>query len=164
MLRSSVLFLSAAAVLGGCQREEAGGDAAAGGGAAAPAPGSVEATLPPLKPGRWRTTTTITGSDQPAPPPVTACIADAAQRANVAMAERLGSLSCSERWVRREGEAIVSHAVCEVDGSTQTFDTRATGDFATDFFIESTVRRDPPLASGAAEYRTKVHSRWMGEC
>lgn len=164
MLRSSVMFLSAASVLAGCQREESGGNAAAGSDSAAPAPGSVEATLPPLKAGRWRTTTMVVGSTAQPPPPVTACITDAEQRANVAMAERLGSLSCSERWVRREGEAIVSHAVCEVDGVTQTFDTRATGDFATDFFIESKVTRDPPLAGGAAEYRTSVHSRWMGEC
>lgn len=161
---SSVLFLSAAAMVAGCQREESGGNTAEGGGAAGPAAGSVEATLPPLKAGRWRTTTLVVGSTEPQPPPVTACITDAAQRANVAMAERLGSLSCSERWVRREGEAIVSHAVCQVDGATQTFDTRATGDFATDFFIDSTVRRDPPLAGGAAEYRTSVHSRWMGKC
>jgi len=164
VLRASVLFLSAAVVLAGCQREEEGGNTAAGGGAAAPAPGSVEATLPPLKPGRWRTTTLVVRSPEQAPAPVTACITDQTQRANVAMAERLGSLSCSERWVRREGEAVVSHAVCKVDGATQTFDTRATGDFATDFFIDSKVVRDPPLAGGAAEYRTNVHSRWMGEC
>ena len=163
MLRASVLLLSSACVLAGCQRDE-GARSSAQGSASAPAPGSVEATLPPLKPGRWRTTSLIVGSDAPSPAPVVACITDEAQRANVAMAERLGSLSCSERWVRREGEAVVSHAVCEVDGVTQTFDTRATGDFAADFFIESTVRRDPPLEDGSAEYRTTVHSRWMGDC
>ena len=162
MLRTSVLLLSSVCVvLAGCQREEA---AEGSGQSAGPAPGSVEASLPPLKPGRWRTTTMVVGSTDPAPAPVVACISDSTQRANVAMAERLGSLSCSERWVRPEGEAIVSHAVCEVDGATQTFDTRATGDFATDFFIESTVRRDPPLAGGGSEFRTKVHSRWMGDC
>ena len=163
MLRTSVLLLSSVVALAGCQREESagsGGDPAAAG----PAPGSVEASLPPLKAGRWRTTTLVVGSSDPPPAPVTACITGQTQRANVAMAERLGSLSCSERWVRREGEAIVSRAVCEVDGATQTFDTRATGDFAADFFIDSSVKRDPPLAGGAAEFRSKVHSRWMGEC
>ena len=163
MLGTRVLLLSSVfVVLAGCQREEA---AEGSGQSAAPPAGSVEASLPPLKPGRWRTTTLVVGSTEPAPAPVVACISNSgAQRANVAMAERLGSLSCSERWVRREGEAIVSHAVCEVDGATQTFDTRATGDFAADFFIDSTVRRDPPLAGGGSEFRTKVHSRWMGEC
>ena len=164
MLRSSVLFLSSVLVLAGCQREESAGSQEAGAGAQAPAASSVEATLPPLKPGRWRTTTMVVGSPEQAPPPVTACISGQSQRANVAMAERLGALSCSERWVRREGEAIVSHAVCQVDGATQTFDTRATGDFSSDFFIESSVKRDPPLAGGAAEFRTSVHSRWMGDC
>ena len=162
MLRTSVVLLSSVFMLAGCQREEAAPEGQ--GGSAAPAAGSVEAERPPLKPGRWRTTTLVIGSSDPAPAPVVACISDAAQRANVAMAERLGSLSCSERWVRREGEAIVSHAVCKVDGATQTFDTRATGDFASDFFIESTVTRDPPLAGGASQFRTSVHSRWLGKC
>ena len=163
MLRTSVLLLSSVIVLAACQRKESAGSGADST-ASGPVPGSVEASLPPLKAGRWRTTTLVAGSSDPQPAPVVACITNQAQRANVAMAERLGSLSCSERWVRREGEAIVSHAVCEVDGATQTFDTRATGDFATDFFIDSAVTRDPPLAGGAAEFRTKVHSRWMGEC
>jgi hypothetical protein len=157
-------LLSSVLVLAACQQEDSAAGGGEASGAAGPAAGSVEASLPPLKPGRWRTTTLVVGSSDPAPPPTVACITDAAQRANVAMAERLGSLSCSERWVRREGEAIVSHAVCEVDGATQTYDTRATGDFATDFFIDSSVKRDPPLAGGASEFRSKVHSRWMGEC
>lgn len=160
MLRSSVLFLSSALLLGAC--DQGGDKAAPPGQSAAPAPNSVEATLPPLKPGRWRTTTHVDGTDQQ-PAPTVACITDAAQRANVAMAERLGSLSCSERWVRREGAAIISRAVCDVDGGTQTYETTATGDFAADFFIKSVVRRDPP-GDGAAEFRTTVHSRWMGEC
>ena len=164
MLRASVLLLSSAIVLAGCQGEESAADGDQAASRPAPAAGSVEASLPPLKPGRWRTTTLVTGSSEPAPAPVVACITDAGQRANVAMAERLGTLSCSERWVRREGEAIVSYAVCEVDGAKQTYSTRATGDFASDFFIESTVTRDPPLASGAAQFRTSVHSRWMGDC
>ena len=163
MPRASVLLLSSVLALAGCQRDQAA-EGSGGQSARGPAPGSVEASLPPLKAGRWRTTTLIVGSTEAQPAPVTACITDAAQRANVAMAERLGSLSCSERWVRREGEAIVSHAVCTVDGATQTFDTRATGDFAADFFIDSVVKRDPPLTGGAAEYRTKVHSRWLGDC
>ena len=162
MLRSGVLVLSSVCVLAACEREEPA--ATTGQGATPPAAGSFEASLPPLKPGRWRTTTMVAGSTAPPPAPIVACITEQTQRANVAMAERLGSLSCTERWVRREGQAVVSHAVCEVDGVTQTFDTRATGDFATDFFIESTVKRDPPLDNGAAEYRTTVHSRWMGDC
>jgi hypothetical protein len=158
--KSSVLLLSSALVLAACGREEAAPSGEAGAG---PAPTGVEATLPSLKPGRWRTTTTVAGAAaQPAP--TVACIADKAQKANVAMAERLGQLSCSERWVRQEGDAIVSRAVCEVDGATQTYETRATGDFSTDFFINSVVTRDPPQSDGGAEFRTTVHSRWMGEC
>ena len=160
MLKSGVLLLSSALVLAACGREEAASSGEAGAG---PAPTGVEATLPSLKPGKWRTTTLVAGAAaQPAP--TTACISGAAQKANVAMAERLGQLSCSERWVRREGDAIVSRAVCQVDGATQTYDTRATGDFATDFFINSVVTRDPPQSDGGAEFRTTVHSRWMGEC
>ena len=160
MLRFGLLLLSSAFAVAACG--DSGGDTGKAAGAA-PAATGVEATLPPLKPGRWRTTTTVVGSNQQ-PAPTVACIADASQKANVAMAERLGSLSCSERWVRRDGEAIVSRAVCKVDGATQTFETRATGDFAGDFFIASVVKRDPPLADGGAEFRTTVHSRWMGKC
>jgi hypothetical protein len=161
VLRLGVLLLSSAVVIAGCGREDETESEGAGA-QGARAQGPVEASLPPLKPGRWRTTTHVEGSNQH-PPPTSACITDETQKANVAMAERLGSLSCSERWVRREGQAIVSHAVCQVDGVTQTFDTRATGDFSTDFFINSVVKRDPPL-DGQAEYRTTIHSRWMGDC
>ncbi len=169
-MRASAWVLAAAlAALAACGERSDGGGKADDGSSVATAPDTVPATpasgaaetAPQRRPGKWRMTTTVTGMQ---PQHAVVCLAEEDDRslAEIAEQERLAAASCSDRRVTREGDEIVTHAVCKVEGGTQTIDTRARGDFQKDYWIDSTVTMDPP-SPGVGQVRSSIHAVWLGE-
>lgn len=172
MLRYSPVLLAsallAAASLAGCDRS--GGGSAEGGdpgglasGETIPAAsGSVDSDVPELAPGRWRVT--VASQAGPEFPPETVCLTEADVRAKKSIGERALELPCDERNVTKEGDAVVTRAVCDVGGIKRTIETRATGDFKSDYYIDYVENIDPPPAEAPAEIRRRLHARLLGDC
>ena len=158
MLRVSVLCLASAMVLVACERAET--PAPVAGTAATPTP-PVDPDTPALKPGQWRVVIDVDGSP---PPRVQTMCVTAEQAARRQGLEATASMNCSERTVERVGSEVVIHAVCQVGGTERTYDHRARGDFASDYFIDSSVKLSPPDAEGRTEIKSRTHARWISEC
>ncbi len=165
MLKTSSLALLCALALVGCGQSggEGGKDSTASPESAEDGPaGEVADNVPALKPGKWRVTVVKeTGPDFPAQ---NICLSEADARAKKGLGERAGELPCSDRAVTREGDAVVTRAVCNIGGVTRTIETRATGDFQADYWVAYAEKLDPPPEAGPPEVRRRIHARWMGEC
>ena len=149
---ASALALSAC---GGGEESTATSDAGTG----------VEATVsndvPALKPGRWRVT--VIADSGPQFPAETICLSEADAKAKKGLGERAAELPCEEKTVTREGQAVLTNAVCNIGGITRTIQTKATGDFNADYWVEYTENVDPPPADAPAELKRRIHARWMSE-
>jgi len=121
----------------------------------------VDEDVPELAPGRWRiTTATETG---PEFPPQTVCLSEANARNKQGLGERALEIPCPERDVSREGEVVVTRAVCNVGGVTRTITARAYGDFKSDYYIDYVENVEPPPADGPPEIKRRLHARLMSE-
>lgn len=121
----------------------------------------VESDVPELKPGRWRVTTaSMTG---PEFPPQTVCLTEANAKNKQGLGERALELPCEQRDVTREGDVVILRAVCNVGGIARTIETRSSGDFKSDYYVDYVEKISPPPADGVAEIKRRLHARWMGE-
>lgn len=104
----------------------------------------------------------MSGPDFPAE---TVCLTAEAAAAKRGLGERAASLPCAPRDVRKEGEVVITEAVCNVGGVVRTINTRAYGDFNSAYFIDYVENSDPPPADAPPEIRRKLHARLMSpEC
>ena len=66
--------------------------------------------------------------------------------------------------MRKEGDVVITEAVCNVGGVMRAINTRAYGDFNADYFIDYMEDADPPPPGGQPEIKRKLHARHMGDC
>jgi hypothetical protein len=79
------------------------------------------------------------------------------------LGERATLLPCAPRDVRKEGDRVVTDAVCNVGGVMRAIRTEAYGDFNSDYFIDYVENNDPLPADNPPEISRKMHARYMGE-
>jgi hypothetical protein len=121
----------------------------------------VDPDVPELEPGRWRVVTmTESGPEFPAE---NVCLTEANAKNKQGLGERALELPCDQRDVTREGDVVVTRAVCSVGGVTRTIEARASGDFKSDYYVDYKENVDPPPSEGPPEIKRRLHARWMGE-
>lgn len=159
MLRFSPVLLASALLLSACDNKSDTEEAIEETVEAASA--DVDSDVPELAPGRWRiTTAAATGPDFP---PQTVCLSEENAKNKKGLGERALELPCSERDVIREGDVVITRAVCSVGGITRTIEARASGDFKSDYYVDYLENINPAPADGVAEIKRRLHARLMGD-
>jgi hypothetical protein len=72
--------------------------------------------------------------------------------------------ACSLGAFRRAGDAWLAESVCREGRTVVTSRAVATGDFATEYRIDTHVTYDPPLGGVRREDKEAVVARWLGPC
>jgi hypothetical protein len=171
-MRVSLTFAALAALgLAACDSKPAD-DAATTGDATASAPAGPAAPEPAASAalaadmegpaaGKWRVT--ISSEGMPAMPSEV-CYATKTTLAEAQKMQQDAGVACSEQSYRREGDAIVAHHVCTVQGMKMTTDMRVTGDFNTRYTMDMTSTMDPPPAPGMGTRKMSIVSERLGDC
>jgi hypothetical protein len=73
-------------------------------------------------------------------------------------------MECSEQSFKRDGAAVVGHAVCTMNGMKIVTDTRVTGDFDTAYEMEITSTMDPAPMPDMAKTTMKASMTRIGDC
>ena len=159
MLRFSPVVLTSALLLAACggqsEKEEAKEETIEA------AAADVDPDVPELAPGRWRVVTmTETGPEFPAQ---TVCLTEANAKNKQGLGERALEIPCEQRDVSREGDVVITRAVCTVGGVSRTIEARASGDFKSDYYVDYRENVDPPPAEGPPEIKRRLHARLMSE-
>jgi len=146
-------------VLAGC--DGGGGEAEAPSNEDIAAARGVDPDVPAIKAGKWRVS--VASMSGPEFPVSTVCLSpqDAARKAG--LGERATLLPCAPRDVRKEGDKVITEAVCNVGGVMRAIRTTAYGDFNSDYFIDYVENNDPLPADNPPEVSRKMHARYMGE-
>lgn len=121
--------------------------------------------LPSRKPGLWELKTLIEGKTA-ASQVMKQCI-DAATDAQMrSFGTSMGAKLCSEQEVRREGDSIVSDAVCRVGPITMRSHSVITGDFNSAYTTKTTSKQEggPTIPGMGADSVTTLEARWIGPC
>jgi hypothetical protein len=138
--------------------------AAAPAGPAAPEPAASAALAADMEgpsAGKWRVT--ISSEGMPVMPNEV-CYKAKTTLAEAEQAQRQAGVTCSEQSYRREGDAIVSHSVCTVQGMKMTTDMRVTGDFNAKYTMDMTTTMDPAPAPGMGTTKMSIVSERIGDC
>lgn len=157
-----VLAGAAALMLSACnQGGAAEGETKAGeGGAMAPA------AMDGPKPGLWRVTTSVAGmpgAAAAAPPATEVCVTQATFEAPGGSASTPGA-TCNTQPFRREGDAVVSSSVCEMQGGMKTeTNIRVTGDFTSRYTMEAKTKTTGGPAQ-MPEITTTMNAERVGDC
>ena len=98
-------------------------------------------------------------------PPTRFCVGEQTDSARAHLDRSPGQRgSCSLGEFVRSGEAWVAESVCREGKSTVTGRAVATGDFETEYRIDTVVTHAAPGAPGRREDREAVTARWLGPC
>ncbi|KAF0172971.1 MAG: hypothetical protein FD124_2085 [Alphaproteobacteria bacterium] len=156
-----VVVACAVLALAGCSPagEKAGGEKTGG-----PAAVSDSAGMPKPKVGKWKMTMDIAG--MPTKQSVAICLTQAMIDDMKGYAQSSGAANCTTNDTTREGQAIITRAVCEAaggnGGATNTIVTRAVGDFNSRYTVETSITSDPPSPTGPMTSSTLAE--YMGPC
>jgi len=117
-------------------------------------------------PGLWRVTTRISGL--PAgmeAPSIETCIREAKFEPPEAMGPQSAGMDCEQQSFRREGDAMVGHAVCtSADGVRTVTDTRVTGDYTRNYTMEVKSTMTPAPTPSMAEVSMVMNAERLGDC
>jgi hypothetical protein len=136
--------------------EKAGGTAADG----APVAAADGGAMPKPKIGKWKMTMDIAG--MPTKQSVAICVTQQMIDEMKGYAQASGAANCTTNNTAREGQAVVTRAVCEAQGSSNTIVTRAVGDFNSRYTVETSITSDPPSPTGPVTSSTLAE--YMGPC
>jgi hypothetical protein len=129
--------------------------------AALPADGVAH---PKRRTGLWEVRSA--GVDALGMPPTRFCVGEQTDSERVHLDRRPGARgSCSLGEFVRSGDAWVAESVCREGRSTVTSRAVASGDFETEYRIDTVVTHAPSAAAPARrEDREAVVARWLGPC
>ena len=120
---------------------------------------------PARKPGLWELVVDSGTVDAKVPAMTTQQCIDASS--DKAMREMGGGMSkdmCSKQDMRRDGATLVVDSVCKLGNSvTATTHAVMTGDFTSNYRMESRSTYNPPLM-GRAEGKATMQAKWVGPC
>jgi len=129
---------------------------------AAPARGQDDA-FPRRKPGLWE----VRGVSAQAAglPPTRYCVGESTDSATSQLDRSVGERgACTLGAFRRAGQAWLAESVCSESKSTVTSRAIASGDFETEYRIDTIVTYDPPLAGVRREDKEAIVATWLGPC
>jgi hypothetical protein len=165
MTAAAVAALAAAA----CGEKPATTDGAApAADATAPAPAEAAATAPAIEgpaAGKWSISLTSMGQTLP---PSEVCYTKQISMAEAEKMQQQTGVTCTEQSYKREGDALIGHAVCSTDAGgkkmTVTTDSRVTGDFSSKYTMDIVSKMDPPPMPGMEEQKMSVTAERVGDC
>ncbi|MBU1359941.1 MAG: DUF3617 family protein [Gammaproteobacteria bacterium] len=119
---------------------------------------------PARKPGLWEISVQSAAASAKAPARATQqCIDAASDKAMREMGSTAGPSTCSSNSLRKEAGNLVIDSVCKIGASTATTHSVVSGDFGSNYRMESRSTYSPPLA-GLAEGTAIVEAKWIGPC
>jgi hypothetical protein len=124
------------------------------------APTAHAADYPPRKPGLWEVS--IEGS-RGREHVIQQCIDAKTDAVMRDMGEQRRDAKCSKNEVTRQGAKIVVDTVCAMGNTTATSHAEITGDFHSDYRMETHTTYAPPLR-GKADGKAIIHAKWTGPC
>ncbi len=124
------------------------------------APAATADAMPKPKVGKWKMTMDIAG--MPTKQSVAICVTQQMIDDMKGYAQASGASNCTANDTAREGEAVVTRAVCEAATGTNTIVTRAVGDFNSRYTVETSISSDPPSPTGPMTSSTLAE--YMGPC
>jgi hypothetical protein len=118
---------------------------------------------PKRRAGLWEVRST--GVDALGMPPTRFCVGERTDSAGTHLDRSPGARgSCSLGEFVRSGEAWVAESVCREGRATVTSRAVATGDFESEYRIDTIVTHTGPASAGRREDREAVQARWLGPC
>ena len=98
-------------------------------------------------------------------PPTRFCVGESTDRADSHLDRSVGERgACSLGAFKRAGSAWLAESVCSETRSTVTSRAIATGDFETEYRIDTLVTYDPPLGGVRREDKEAMVARHLGPC
>lgn len=123
----------------------------------------VAIELPKRQPGLWKQTHHDKANAQPTDV-IYQCVDETSDEKFQSMAKAMaGGDNCTEETFERRGDTWVGHSVCQVMGSRVTHDYVVSGNFKTEFRVESRSQYQPPLF-GDAQTASVMVAEWQGPC
>jgi hypothetical protein len=125
------------------------------------------ADLPKRKAGLWEFKTQMAG--KPSRGAIQQCIDANTDDLMQQRAAKEGASKCATTDVKHQGNTVVIHSVCKMEGITTTSDAVITGSFDSGYRNEMTVRYDPPMvgmtgAKTTQEAKITQEAKWLGPC
>jgi len=120
--------------------------------------------LPTRKPGLWELKTSTEG--QSAASQVMKQCVDAATDAQMQSFGASISAKMCEQEARREGDSIVTDAVCRMGPITMRTHSVTTGDFNSAYTTKTTTKQEggPAMPGMGGNNATTIEARWTGPC
>ena len=125
------------------------------------APASAE-DLPKRKSGLWEIRMAMPGMPAGMGPMQT-CVDEKSDDLMQQQARAESKKSCPQNDIKRDGERVVVHSVCQFDKTTATTDAVFTGRFDSGYRGDIKTSYNPPLA-GRKDAQMTVEAKWLGPC
>jgi len=133
--------------------------------AQAAASGSVAGSPdhPRRKPGLWEVRSA--GAQASGLPPTQFCVGEHTDNENSQLDRSVGDRgACTLGAFRRAGTAWIAESVCSQSRSSVVSRAIASGDFESEYRIDTVVRYDPPLGGVRREDKEAVVASYLGPC
>ena len=131
--------------------------------ATAPGVAASSAPFPKRRTGLWEIRSV--GSQAAGLPAMQLCVGELTDTAASHLDRTPGARgACTLGPFQRAGEAWLSESVCREARTTVASRAIATGNFETEYRIDTLVTYDPPLGGIRREDKDAVAARWIGDC
>ena len=131
--------------------------------APAPSPEPTEYAFPKRKAGLWEVK--IAGGQQAGLPPTQLCVGENTDNANMQLDRKANVKgACKTGPFSRVGNGWLLESVCKEGKINITSRSLASGDFSSEYRIDTFVSYVPALASGKREDKDALVGQWLGEC
>lgn len=160
---ASVLACPAVQAQGTTAPPSPGGASAKGGAAGTPAPAAAPANFPRRRIGLWEIRSV--GSQAVGLPAMQYCVGENTDTATSHLDRTPGVRgACTLGPFQRAGDAWLSESVCREARTTVISRAIASGNFESEYRIDTLVTYDPPLGGVRREDKDAVAARWIGAC
>ncbi|MBS0453216.1 MAG: DUF3617 family protein [Proteobacteria bacterium] len=125
--------------------------------------GAANLDYPPRKPGLWEMSMAHGDEAQAKPHVIQQCIDAKTDASMREMGQGASRDACTKQDMRKEGATIVVDSVCKMGPTTLTSHAEISGDFSSNYRMESHTTYEPPMA-GRAKGTAIVEAKWLGPC
>ena len=119
--------------------------------------------FPKRKAGLWEIK--IAASQQAGLPPTQLCVGENTDNNQIQLDRKASTKgACKTGSFQRVGNGWLIESICKEGKFNVTSRSLASGDFESEYRIDTFVSYAPPLASGKREDKDALVAQWMGEC
>ena len=124
---------------------------------------STDTPFPKRKAGLWEIK--IAASQQAGLPPTQLCVGENTDNSQIQLDRKASTKgACKTGSFQRVGNGWLIESVCKEGKFNVTSRSLASGDFESEYRIDTFVNYAPPLASGKREDKDALVAQWMGDC